>query len=95
MLHGMRCIMTSQDRAAGERGQSRGDAPEVDDVVTEGTGEDYRERIARTNERLDDLMDDIDELLRSVVDLDKNAPDELFTERAALMVAQYQNKGGQ
>jgi hypothetical protein len=43
----------------------------------------------------DDILDVIDEVLRSSVGLDMNASDELFNERAEALVAGYKQKGGQ
>jgi hypothetical protein len=54
-----------------------------------------QERVARLTSDLDDLLDEIDEVIRASLGLDKNAPDELVTERAATIMANHQQKGGE
>jgi len=43
----------------------------------------------------DDLLDDVDALLRAGLGLDKDASDEEVEARATRMVAGYKQKGGQ
>jgi hypothetical protein len=58
-------------------------------------GVETRTRVEQVVHAADDVLDDIEEALRASLDLDKDASDELFAERAAAMVAGYQQKGGQ
>jgi Pup-like protein len=77
-----------------KRNQPTNDSDETAELADTSSGESLA-HAEQVIEETDAVLDDIDDVLRASLDLEKDAPDELFAERAAAMVAGYQQKGGQ
>jgi hypothetical protein len=84
---------------------AKSDRREVEDSGRRRAGNEEtapRERKAESRKRsdavlkeTDDVLDEVDKVLRESLDLDENADDETFEERARVMVAGYIQKTGQ
>lgn len=67
-------------------------------AVSEAAGAsaaESRERREQVMEETQDLLAELDMMMREAVGLDENASDEKFTERAAKMANEFVHKGGQ
>jgi hypothetical protein len=88
-------FVTNSD--GGSQAKAHAAGKRTDDLadVADGPSAESRARTEEITQETEDLLDDIDAALRASLDLDKDASDELFAERAALLIAQNIQKGGE
>jgi 2-succinyl-5-enolpyruvyl-6-hydroxy-3-cyclohexene-1-carboxylate synthase len=88
-------FMASSDNESVNRVKPRDEASDVAHEPTDIPSAESHNRATSVVQEADELLDEIDEVLRESLGLDKDASDERFAELADTMVAGYVQKGGQ